>query len=410
MARSQQNRNEISGLRRWMAAAAMAIAVLMMVAAIEVQAQTYTTLHNFTRESDGGYPVAGLSMDRAGNLYGTASEGGNLNACYHQGCGTVFKLEHKGSGWTFTVLYAFSGPDGQYPEARVIIGPDGNLYGTTSEGGASGHGEVFRLQPPPTVCKAVLCPWTETVLYSFTGGSDGDAPTYGDLNFDQAGNIYGTTPSGGNTSCNDGYGCGVVYELSPSNGSWAETVLYSFQNGTDGTSPYAGVVLDRSGNLYGTNGSGVVYELSPSAGGWVETTIGNLYGFLAGGLIFDSVGNLYGASPVSSPDGVPAVYELSPSNGGWTLHTLYDFNNVYEGSFAQVTMDPAGNLYGTLSFGPPEVFRLTQQSGHWTQTGFTGGDGEIPYGNVVLDASGNLYTTASGGGSDSAGLVFEITP
>jgi len=378
---------------------------IMIVAATQAQAQTFTTLHDFFGQSDGAYPYAGLSMDRAGNLYGTASGGGNLNACYHEGCGTVFKLAHKSSGWTFSVLYAFSGPDGSYPEARVIIGPDGSLYGTTSAGGASGDGVVFRLQPPATFCKSVNCPWTETVLHTFTGGTDGASPIYGDLTFDSAGNIYGTTPAGGsNTNCS-GYGCGVVYELSPSNGGWTETILYSFQNGTDGASPYAGVIFDRSGNLYGTNGYGAVYELSPSAGGWVETTIANFYSFVPGGLIIDSAGNLYGATFID-----PEVYELSPSNGGWTLQTLYNFSEVYEGTLAAVTMDSAGNLYGTLSFGPPEVFRLTKESGEWTPTGFNGGDGESPSGNVILDAGGNIYTTASFGGQHSVGTVFEVTP
>ncbi|MGB9256526.1 MAG: choice-of-anchor tandem repeat GloVer-containing protein [Candidatus Korobacteraceae bacterium] len=407
-----RGRRTSAGIDLWMTLAAIAIAILLLIAATEARAQTFTTLHNFGDGSDGGYPYAGLSMDRAGNLYGTASEGGNLNYCYQGGCGTVFRLERRSSGWIYSVLYAFTGSDGYYPEARVIIGPDGGLYGTTTQGGASGAGVVFRLQPPATICKAVSCPWTETVLHSFTGGSDGGGPTYGDLTFDQAGNIYGTTTTGGNTTCGGGYGCGVVFELAPSNGAWNETVLYTFQGGTDGSAPYAGVIFDRSGNLYGTNGSGVVYELTPSAGGWLETTISNLQSSLQGGLIFDSAGNLYGATIFN-----PVVYELSPSSGGWTLQTLYNFSNVYEGSFAQVTLDGAGNLYGTISFGPPEVFRLTKEAGQWTMTGFSGGDGETPYGNVILDASGNIYTTASfgesgspGAGSRPAGTVFEITP
>ena len=407
---SEQNRIEIRGLRRCMAAA-MAIAFLMIVAVSEAQAQTYTALHKFTGP-DGDYPAAGLSMDRAGNLYGTASQGGNFNDCDGAGCGTVFELERKASGWIFSVLYAFSGPDGQYPLDRVILGPDGNLYGTTPSGGAYGYGVVFRLQPPPTVCKATLCPWTETVLHSFTGGSDGAIPDWGDLAFDQAGNIYGTTPAGGSSTCTGG--CGVVYELSPSNG-WKETVLYSFQNGTDGANPSAGIIFDQAGNLYGTapggRYGGVVYELSRSAGGWVETTLANLQSSApVGGLIFDSAGNLYGATLSPYGTGGPMVYELSPASGGWTLQEIYNFAGVEEGSHAQVTMDPAGNLYGTLVDGWPEVFRLTQESGQWTLTGFNSGAGESPYGNVVLDTSGNLYTTASAGPVGYAGVIFEITP
>jgi len=408
---SPKRRRVMGNADLWMALAAIAVAVLIILAATEVQAQTFTTLHDFAAGSDGEYPFAGLTMDRAGNLYGTASGGGNLNACNHGGCGTVFKLEHKASGWVFSVLYAFSGGDGAAPLARVIIGPDGSLYGTTNAGGASGYGVVFRLQPPANFCKSVSCPWAETVLHSFAGGSDGAGPTYGDLTFDQAGNIYGTTAAGGNgTGCGAGYSCGVVYELSPSHGGWTETILYNFQGGTDGEYPYAGVIFDRAGNLYGTNGGGVVYELSPLADGWVETTIANVYGFEPGGLIIDSAGNLYGATLLDLGDGGPGVFELSPSNGGWTMHVLYNFNDIYEGSFAAVTMDPAGNIYGTISFGPPEVFRLTQESGQWTPTGFNGEDGETPYGSVILDASGIIYTTASSGGAHNAGTVFEITP
>jgi len=405
--------------------ATLAIAMLfaVVVAWPMAQAQTLATLYNFTGRADGAYPTAGLTMDQAGNLYGTTSYGGNMEGspCDGGGCGTVFKLEHRGSGWVLARLYAFSGPDGNVPQTRVIFGPDGNLYGTTTYGGSSGDGVVFRLQPPASICKTTLCPWTETVLHSFTGVGNGANPTYGDLAFDRAGNIYGTTPAGGDPICK----CGVVYELTPSNGGWIETVLHTFHdlNG-EGASPYAGVIFDRAGNLYGTTvyggrlsgytGFGTIYRLAPSEGSWTENVIyaftgGNDGKLPFGGLIFDSSGNLYGAT--SCLTGPPCTaYELSPSNGGWTFSLLYTFNDVYEGSVAAPTMDPGGNLYGTLTLANQDVFRLTSSGGQWTLTGFNFLGDDFPSGNVILDAIGNVYTTTEDGGNHSEGSIFEITP
>jgi uncharacterized repeat protein (TIGR03803 family) len=381
--------------------------LMLLLTAIAAQAQTFTILHSFTGGADGSQPLAGLSMDRAGSLYGTAAYDGNKSGSCSgtSGCGLVYRLVRKNSSWLFYTLYKFSGPDGQNPEARVIIGPDGSLYGTTVAGGTAHAGTVFRLQPPATACKAYSCPWTETVLYSFQGGSDGANPAYGDLTFDQAGNIYGTTPYGGTSNC------GVVYELSPGNGSWTETILYTFKCGDDGYEPYAGVIFDNAGNLYGTTSAGggccgSVYKLTHTGAGWSESTIYNFQfpGGAFGGLISDPSGNLYGITFFN-----PEVYELSPSNGGWTYSALYTFGGY--GAVAQPTMDAAGNLYGTIVLGSNiEVFRLTASNGHWTLTGFNGSAGEEPFSNVILDASGILYVTANAGGAYDAGVVFEITP
>ena len=398
---SQGNFGEIH--KGWTIAACV---VALLLIATGAQAQTFTILHNFAGGADGSQPTAGLSMDRAGNLYGTAAYDGNEsgNCSRFDGCGTVYKLARKNSSWLFYTLYKFSGPDGQNPQARVIIGPDGNLYGTTIAGGAANAGTVFRLQPPATACKAYSCPWTETVLYSFQGGSDGANPQYGDLTFDQAGNIYGTTPYGGSSNI------GVVYELSPTNGSWTETILHTF-DGSDGYQPYAGVIFDGAGNLYGTTssggggGNGNVYKLTHSGSGWVVSTIHDFAfpGGAYGGLISDSSGNLYGITFFN-----PQVYELSPFNGGWTYSVLFNFGGY--GAVAAPTMDAAGNLYGTIVLGSNEVFRLTASGGHWTLTGFNGSAGEEPFCNMVLDTSGNLYGTASVGGAYDGGVVFEITP
>src|SRR5580698_7580810 len=147
----------IFGIHLWAKVATVVLAATILPMIPTARAQSFVTIHNFSG-SDGAVPEAGLSMDRAGNLYGTTSEGGNT-ACTH-GCGTVIKLAHKNDAWILTTLYSFSGSDGANPEARVIIGPDGNLYGTTVTGGAYGQGTVFKLTPPATICRAVSCPWS----------------------------------------------------------------------------------------------------------------------------------------------------------------------------------------------------------------------------------------------------------
>jgi uncharacterized repeat protein (TIGR03803 family) len=389
---------------------------LTVIATQPVQAQTFTVLHNFAG-AEGAYPYAGLTLDQAGNLYGTTANGGHTGGnCGTNGCGTVFKLKHQGSGWIVSPLYSFSGPDGNSPQARVIIGPDGNLYGTTIYGGTADAGTVFKLSPPASACKSALCPWRETVLYSFQGGNDGEQPQLGDLVFDQQGNIYGTTPYGGTGSgCYSN--CGVVYELTPSHGGWTESILYRFQGGDDGAQPYAGLIFDSAGNLYGTatyagaDYAGVVYKLSPSASGWTESviyTFPDYFGQPYGGLISDQIGNLYGVTATLSTENT-VVYELTPTGGAWTFQQLYSFP-AYVGSLAKLAMDSSGRLYGTIVIGGPEVFQLTLSNGQWTQTGFNGGAGAYPFGNVILDASGNVYGTANVGGTNDKGVVFQITP
>ncbi len=315
------------------AAALLTIAIAFSLAAVvpEVaQAQTFTVLHDFTGAEDGGTPFAELTMDRAGNLYGTAFYGG-VQSCHTvsgTGCGTVFKLTKKGSGWVFTPLYDFAGSgDGAHPAGKVVFGPDGTLYGTTNVfGGYSGT--VFNLKPPPTSCRAALCSWNQTLLYGFSGESDGGNP-YGGVVFDKAGNLYGTTFSGGQKGgqvCGDGSGstCGVVYELTKSGSIWTETVLHTFTGGADGSNPGNGLVLDGAGNLYGTTttgGSGLygtAFQLSPSGSGWTENV---LYSFgwdggaqPWGALLFDAAGNLYGTTAYGAPS---TVFELTPSNGNW---------------------------------------------------------------------------------------------
>jgi uncharacterized repeat protein (TIGR03803 family) len=396
----------------WTLTLAIAMAVLVSQSA---QAQTFNVLHSFSGGGDGGTPSAGLTIDRAGNLYGTTEYGAAGN-------GTVFRLSHVRSSWILSTLYVFQAVnDGANPTARVVFGPDGGLYGTTSDaGGPLGYGTVFELRPPPSACKAISCPWGETDLHSFQGGSDGAGPGYGDLTFDTTGNLYGTTVGGGLQSCG-GDTCGVVFKLTKSNGVWTESVAYSFTGGNDGGTPYSGVILDSAGNLYGTayyggaDSTGTVYELSPAGSGWTEKTLTDFAaggGFPLGGLTFDPHGNLFGTGFVGG-----TAFELEPSNGSWTYNLLYTFNG-YDGPFGSPTFDGAGNFYGTNATGGAYdqgfVFKFSPSNGGWTFTDiydFTGGnDGGFPVSNVILDPSGNLYGTAYLGGADGEGVVWEITP
>ena len=425
MANGRQFRNLIFNLSFSAAIAALAIAfVLTVVARQPAQAQAFKILHTFTGGQDGANPYSGVTFDKAGNLYGTAYYGGTGDY------GTVYQLKHKGSGWTFNPLYSFAGgSDGAYPQARVIFGPNGTLYGTAFIGGSYGYGTAFNLRPSAAACRTALCPWKETVLYNFTGGTDGGYPGYGDLTLDQAGDIYGTTQTGGKSM-------GVVYELTPP-GSWnLESVLYAFSGrDTDGAFPFNGVIFDNAGNLYGTTwaggvgGVGTVFELMYP--GWTECTLNNFFngndgGYVNAGLIFDQSGNLYGATSGEGKNNGGTVFELTPgANCSWTLDTLYSFTHFSGdqcGPRGTLAMDGAGNLYGTTycdgAYGYGNVFELTYPN--WTYTSlhdFTGGsDGGNPVSNVVFDSRGNLYgTTYYGGdlncdGGYGCGVVWEITP
>jgi uncharacterized repeat protein (TIGR03803 family) len=415
------------------------IATLIVLTAQFLHAQTLTVLHSFTGGKDGSHPLAGLTRDASGSLYGTASKGGGTNN------GAVFKLKRAGSGWTLSPLYNFAGgADGAYPVARVVFGPNGTLYGTTENGGTTGDcsggcGTVFNLQPQPTACTAALCPWIETIVQRFTTL----AFPASEVTFDSAGNLYGTTYAGGLLAPGGGNGCsgdcGAVYELSPSNGSWTLHLLYSFYGPEygDGQGPEAGVVFDNSGNLYGdTNiggdcNFGILYQLRPGGSGWSEHILQQLCsigGSPASSLIFDGSNTFYGASVGNTPYGLqaPSVFSLTQSGGNWTFASIYTFNQSGGGPAGALFRDSAGNLYGTTGAGGTNplgqcpsngcgtIFKLSPSGGGWTYTelyDFTGGnDGSAPTSNVVMDAAGNLYGTATEGGSDGLGTVWEFTP
>jgi uncharacterized repeat protein (TIGR03803 family) len=385
-------------------------------------AQTLTVLHTFNGKPDGREPIAGVTRDAAGNVYGTTYYGGTYDL------GLVYKLAHKGSGWVLSPLYSFQrgqGAGGYAPVGGVTIGSDGNLYGTASSGGPYGAGTVYKLSPPATVCKAFLCLWTETPLYYFTGGADGGTPDAAVI-FDSAGNMYGTT-AGGGTGDN-----GVVFKLTPSGSGWTESVLYSFAGSPDGAGPFSAVTFDGNGNLYGTTngggtGFGTVYQLTPSGPGWTEKVIyafqnSNDGAIPYAGLVLDPEGNLYGATFYDGAYGGGAVFELMPSNGNWIFSVLYSPDVELGGAAGTLARSSNGTLYGTLfsgggegcsGYGCGSVFQLSPSNGGWEYTSLynlnDGDGGGNPEGGLILDSAGNLYGTTTGSlGGD--GSVFELTP
>jgi uncharacterized repeat protein (TIGR03803 family) len=333
---------------------------------------TESVPYSFTGGEDGANPFAGLIFDQAGNLYGTTHAGGAA------GSGTVFELTPNADGsWTESVLHSFTGSDGAYPVGGVILDAAENLYGMTTDGGASGNGTVFKLTPNGDGS------WTENVLHSFNGGSDGSYPDHGSLAFDASGNLYGATADGGKGSCGIwAPGCGTIFELTPnSDGTWTEQVLHRF-SGKDGANPEPTLIFDNLGNLYGT------------------TLRGGTYG----------VGN---------------VFELMPNgDGSWKEKVLHQFKGGSWGPWAGVTFDQSGNLYGTTleggnlsscnGAGCGVVFKLTPKpTGGWRETvlhTFADHPGAAPVASLIFDAAGNLYGTTYGDGSKTFGSVFEITP
>ncbi len=396
-------------------------AMVSILAALPADAQTFTVLHAFTGGSGGSGPYAGVTLDRAGNLYGTAGDDNFID-----GYGMVYKLTHVDSNWIYSPIHQFRGqPDGELPESRVIFGPDGALYGTTYAGGSVNSGTVYRLTPQPTFCRTALCYWDETILHSFQSSPDGANPTTGDLFFDHAGNLYGTTMFGGvyQETCAES-DCGTAFEIQHTSGGWQERVIYQFTNAS-GFFPMAGFVTNGSGNLYSTttnaNFGGTVYELSPSGQGfWTQTILYSSPGSpngLQGGVIFDPFGDLYGAYSQGGAIGGGQAFVMPHDGNNWSYMPIYNFaGNQGQGPQSSLTMDASGNLYGTTTgdYDCGSVFKLTPQNGGWTFTllhQFTcGDDGGYPTGGVALDSAGNLYGTAYSYGANGKGVVWEITP
>ena len=345
-----------------------------------------TILYNFDirqgRELDG---ISSLVFDTAGNLYGETYSGGTA------GSGIVFELSPgSGGAWTEKNLYVFSGgADGRYPQGGLIVDGAGNLYGTTTHGGAANDGVVFTLRPIQSGG------WSESVIHNFIGyPNDGEKP-YGGVIFDKSGNLYGTTSQGGTGGCIHTPTCGTIYKLTPgSNGQWTEAILHNFIGGSnDGGFPISTPTFDRYGNLFGTSengggtdgcdlqGCGTAYELSPSGGGWNFAVLHVFPAYSGdgsaptGSLVFDQAGNLYGSTGgggalgswcLGGPSFCGTVFELTPTTGsGWTETVLHSF-------------------------------------------GAHQGDGTFPF-DLVIDSVGNLYGPAYGGLADR-GVVYKVAP
>jgi uncharacterized repeat protein (TIGR03803 family) len=393
------------------------VAVLVGVVAIAAglgsglaQAQTFTTLYNFTGGTDGGSPYLGHLVLDKGNVYGNAANGGDTTCDSSFGCGVVFKITPTGSE---TVIHTFTGPDGAEPSINLLSNGAGGGYGVTEYGGSgpcNGFGQT------PNGCGAVFelnSRGNESVFYSFLGAPDGRSPSPG-LIKDAAGNLYGTTALGGASNL------GTVFEVDASGN---ETVLYSF-SGTDGEYPEAGVIEDAAGNLYGTTwmggayGDGVLFKLTKTG----KETVLHSFGEQVGdgqepfaGVVADAAGNLYGTTVSGGASGYGAVYKLTRKTGEEAvLYSLAGPPGDGSDPYAEVVLDSQGNIYGTTleggEFGDGAVFELEATGVEILLHSFDGTDGKRIYGGLVRDAAGNLYGTTLSGGAFESGSVFKLVP
>jgi len=408
------------------------VLVALVILALTCPAQTgnrrEAALHAFgvrpwDTASDGYFPLAGMVMDAAGNLYGTTS-GGYGSGTYFDG--TVFKLTRTQESWRETLVHKFETlDDGASPMAALTLDRDGNLYGTTAVGGPNGYGTAFRLSENKDGV------WEETVLYAF--GPDEENVPESPLTIDAHGNLYGTTQQG------PPYDLGAVFELAlSSEGYWTKSVLYDFNDAQDGESPSGALLIDDRGNLYGTTffgGSanyGTVFELSHTDNGWTKTLLYSFSGedgAFPSGLVADAQGNFYGTTSqggensCSPLQGCGTVFMLKHSPNGWDETVLHSFNGNDGQQPSGLTLDDLGNLWGTTYWGGSyangvifEIFlRLGTGWGESVRYSFKGGsDGSNPN-SVMLDHAGNAYGTTQGGGqqqpqcgSVGCGLAFEL--
>ena len=389
----------------------MAATVLVAAAfALPAVAATEQVLYSFTSPNY-GYPEGRLRFVK-GSLFGTGSGGGSEY-------GQVFELTNSGGSWKETSPLKFNNTDGAFPAAGLFEESGGYLFGTTTQGDAYGGGNAFILYK-------LGGSWTHGTIWSFSGTAGDGLFPYCDLIADSSANLYGTTTQGGV----DGYG--TVFELTENFGSWTETVLYSFKNGNDSATPYAGLVMDKTGALYGTTSGlnvlgvpGAVFQLTQSGGVWTEKTLYTFTGGTDGGyptsaLVLDSKGRLYGTTYYGGASGYGTVFEVYQSGGAWKEKVLYPFQSGSDGAnpYAGLLRNGSGGFYGTTAsggtYGYGTAFELTLSGGVWSETKLhdfgLAGDGADPIGAVILDKSGNLYGTANTGGGYGYGAVWEITP
>jgi uncharacterized repeat protein (TIGR03803 family) len=367
-------------------------------------------------------PEAGLITDARGNLYGTATYGGAPSSGCSIGCGTAFELSREKDGWDETVLYSFNNPaTGLYPSNPLIFDASGNLYGTTQVGGT--QGVAFELLHQADR-------WQYKVLHNFVGCRDGQQPRSGltELN----GNFYGTTVAGGN-SCSGG--SGTIFELSRHGDRWKYRIIYRFLSYGDGMSPQAGLTYDSSGNLYGTtsyggnnacgSGCGTVFELSRSRGGrWSEKVLHQFNktdGALPyADLVWDGSGNLYGSANQGAdsvcPNGCGTIFELGRKGNSWQFSVVHSFIEQSGGGPAgNMVFGATGDLYGSTviggSAGYGVVFKLSPAGEGWKYTVLHAfadtPDGEEPNG-LVEAANGEFFGTTIGGGLNAMGTTFEV--
>jgi uncharacterized repeat protein (TIGR03803 family) len=387
---------------------------VLLFTALNLSAQTETILYSFgATPADGANPAAGPVFDASGNLYGSTYYGGTNDT------GTIYEVPATG-GESVLADCPVNGTTGSlYPNSALIFDEAGNLYGTSAGGGLaySNYGgtdfEVSRLPNGSFAIKRF-----SNDLF----GGENDLGTPAGLIFDSAGNLWGTALGG------FGRASGTVYELVKSAGSWERLERYSFPKSESGQSnPTPGLVFDASGNLYGKTmtGSaghkGTVYELA--APNYTFSSLLSFNGFdgnePTAGVILDASGNLYGTTTAGGPLGMGNVFELSPNgNGGWTERVLFNFNGADGQAPGALTFDSFGNLYGTTASGGATsggvAFKLSPASGLWTETILHNfgslGDGSTPVGALIFDSLGNLYGATEAGGANGLGTVYEIEP
>jgi len=398
-------------------APAALLCVLAAFVPATASAEKEKVLYSFAAGADGAFTQAGVIADAEGNLYGTAQQGGGTG-CGGYGCGTVFKLAPKGKE---TIPHVFNaGIDGAFPIPGLVADAAGNLYGTTLNGGRHCQcGIVFKVTPSGE----------ETVVHAFAGSEDGSSPVAG-LIIDGAGNLYGTTSSGGIDCNGTGQGCGTIFRIK-ANGK--KSVLYAFASASDGIYPAAGLLRDQAGNLYGTTanggtdcdgtgqGCGTAFKLTPDG---TESVLyafagGNHGAYPAAGVIMDETGTLYGTTNNGGVDcdgsgaGCGTVFKLT-ANG--TETGLHIFTGGDDGAYPKDTpvMDGAGLLYGTTVEGGGVndggvVFRINPNGKETILYSFIGGsDGGAPFAGLIMDALGNLYGTTYIGGAYGNGTVFKL--